>query len=158
MDRDLSANFIGTFEHKLDGKGRISLPSDYRDALRAQNSANEIVVIPTSAAKPCLQVLSREGHNRLVRSLNDTHFESEEQEDATRHFYISLARPITVEETGRFVLPKELREDLGFPGDKGGDVVFRSDAGCFEIWAKADYDTQYPSTRTAPKTIRLGRF
>ncbi|MEM7506307.1 MAG: hypothetical protein AAF415_06140 [Pseudomonadota bacterium] len=156
MAEDPTSYFVGSFEHKLDTKGRVSLPSDFREALRDQGSTNEFVLIPALDEKPCLNALSKEGHRGLVARLREAEFETVEEEEATRQLYIASARLISVEDTGRFVLGKEQRASIGLID--GGDLVFRGDGACFEIWNKADHDQRFTKPAAKPAPIRLGKL
>ncbi|MEL6475937.1 MAG: hypothetical protein AAFR17_01315 [Pseudomonadota bacterium] len=152
---ELSRYFVGSFEHRLDAKGRVSLPSDFREALRDQGSANEFVLLPPSD-KSCLQALSKEGHRGLVQRLREIDYGSEEEEEATRQLYIASARMVSVEDTGRFVLGREHRAQLGCPN--GGDLVFRGDGAAFEIWEKSEHDARYAQKPAKAAPIRLGKL
>lgn len=156
MDEDLSDYFLGSFEHKLDAKGRISLPSAFRETLRRQGSPSEFVIIPKSSRKPCLTGLSREGHNRLIRKLKNTSFSSVEQKEAARNFYIARALEISIEDTGRFVLNAGLREQIDM--EKGGNVMFVADGSAFEIWAMADYDAHRARLAEPEELIAVGEL
>lgn len=156
MAEELSRYFVGSFEHRLDVKGRVSLPSDFREALRDQGSPNEFVLLPPPADKPCLQALSKEGHRGLVQRLRDFEFDSPAEEEATRQLYIASAKMVSVEDTGRFVLGREHRVAIGC-GD-GGDLIFRGDGSSFEIWAKADHDAHFGVPAAKPAPIKLGKL
>ncbi|MEM0923041.1 MAG: MraZ N-terminal domain-containing protein, partial [Pseudomonadota bacterium] len=122
---ELNKYFVGSFEHRLDAKGRVSLPAVFREALREQGSPSEFVLLPPDE-KPCLRAMSQEGHHGVIRKLRDIDYESEEEEEATRQQYIAAARIVSVEDTGRFVLGREHRAAIGCPN--GGDLIFRGDA------------------------------
>ncbi|MEM9147358.1 MAG: hypothetical protein AAGC57_14285 [Pseudomonadota bacterium] len=126
--------FIGSAAHKLDAKGRVSLPADYREVLRAQDSADVFVIVPAGAGVGYHLALSRQGHERLIERIASMSFASPEQKRETRRRFISEARPVSVEEGGRFVLARELRDSLGL--DK--EVCFVGDGETFQIWRPED--------------------
>ncbi|MEM1345513.1 MAG: division/cell wall cluster transcriptional repressor MraZ [Pseudomonadota bacterium] len=70
------------------------------------------------------------GHDALIARLKDLKYDNPIQREATRRRYIGLARRISVEEGGRFVLAKDLREMLGLEGA----VQFVGDGGTFQLW------------------------
>lgn len=127
--------FIGSAAHKLDAKGRVSLPADYRDVLKAQESADVFVIVPAGAGVPFHLAFSRQGHERLIERIAAMSFASPEQKRETRRRFISEARPVSVEEGGRFVLSRELRDALGL--DK--EVQFVGDGETFQIWQPATH-------------------
>ncbi|MEO0622288.1 MAG: hypothetical protein AAFU49_04720 [Pseudomonadota bacterium] len=122
--------FIGSAAHKLDAKGRVSLPADYREVLKTQDSADVFVIVPAGAGVPFHLAFSRQGHERLIERIAGMTFANPAEKRETRRRFISEARPISVEEGGRFVLSKELREGLGL--DK--EVQFVGDGETFQIW------------------------
>ncbi len=127
--------FIGSATHKLDAKGRVSLPSDYREVLRAQESADVFVVVPAEPGGDFHLAFSRTGHERLIERLAGLSYATPAQRRETRRRYISEARPVSLEEGGRFVMGRELRERLGL--DK--EVLFVGDGETFQIWSPARY-------------------
>ncbi|MEL6220059.1 MAG: MraZ N-terminal domain-containing protein, partial [Pseudomonadota bacterium] len=61
--------FIGSAAHKLDAKGRVSLPADYREVLKTQDSADVFVIVPAGAGVPFHLAFSRQGHERLIERI-----------------------------------------------------------------------------------------
>lgn len=127
--------FIGSATHKLDGKGRVSLPSDFRDALRAQESADAFILVPAAEGAAHHLCFSRAGHERLIQRLGALSYPSPAHKRAARRRYIADAKPISVEEGGRFVLARELREGLGL----SAQVQFIGDGETFQIWEPGAY-------------------
>ncbi len=136
--------FIGSATHKLDGKGRVSLPSDFRDVLRAQESADEFILVPAEPAGEFHLAFSRAGHERLIQRLGAMSYPSPAHKRAARRRFIAEAKPISVEEGGRFVLPRELREALGLEGA----AQFVGDGETFQIW----HPERYAAVETAAET------
>ncbi|MGF1446195.1 MAG: division/cell wall cluster transcriptional repressor MraZ [Pikeienuella sp.] len=131
--------FIGSATHKLDGKGRVSLPSDFRDVLKEQagasGGAEEFVLVPAQGDQAFHTGLSRSGHEALVRRISGARYPNAAVKRAVRQRFIAAAKPISVEEGGRFVLPRELREVLGLTNA----VQFVGDGETFQIWQPERY-------------------
>lgn len=156
--RAVAQNFIGWATHKLDAKGRVSLPSTFRDVLRAQGSPDDFVLIPSTGMEgedPSHLAMTPAGHAQLIAALSEEEYDSPEQEQATRLRYIGNARPISVEEGGRFVLSRDLREALGLTDQ----VHFVGDGGTFQLWHPETHAARHgPAAAVRPKRISLARI
>lgn len=151
----VTRNFIGSATHRLDGKGRVSLPSSFRDVLRAHETPDDFVLIPAAGDDPAHIAMTPAGHAELIAALVEEDYDSPEQEDATRQRYIGDARPISVEEHGRFVLSRDLREALAL----SDQVRFVGDGGTFQIWNPETHAARLgPESGVQPKRIRLSRI
>lgn len=151
VEEGLTDFFVGYFEHRLDEKGRCSLPSDFREILREQNSEGAFVLIPPYGAKPCHLAVSRTGLGRIIRGLRKQEFASPGELEATRRHFTTRSKLITYEGNGRFILGQAQREAFNLP--RGGDLVFAGYGSTFEIWSKADYETSVPGPEVEPAPI-----
>jgi len=147
----VTRNFIGSVTHKVDAKGRVSLPSEFREVLRGQGSPDGFILIPADELEPMHVCMSREGHSQLIATIARQDYDSFEEEQATRRRYIGNARSIAVEEAGRFVLGKDLREGLKL----SGEARFVGDGGTFQIWQPGAYDALFGAAAPAkPRRLR----
>ncbi|MEM9098885.1 MAG: hypothetical protein AAGC79_10215 [Pseudomonadota bacterium] len=151
VEQGLASFFIGHFEHRLDDKGRCSLPSDFRDILREQNSEGSFVLIPPYGVRPCHFAVSRTGLARIIKALPEREFASPGELEATRRHFTTRAKLITYEPNGRFILGLAQREAFRLP--KGGDLVFAGYGTTFEIWSKPDYEQNLPGPEVEPAPI-----
>lgn len=140
--------FIGSALHKLDAKGRVSLPSDYRDVLREHGAADGFILVPAQGADFHL-ALSRTAHEALVQRLGSMDYASPKQRADTRRRFISNARPVSLEDGGRFVLSQGEREAL----DLGREVRFVGDAETFQIWEPARYQAIHGPDEAAEEAV-----
>ena len=151
----MTRNFIGSATHRLDAKGRVSLPSDYRDVLREQGSPDGFILIPADELEPMHVCMSRAGHSELIAMLARQDYDSFEEEQATRRRYVGNARPISVEDGGRFVLSRDLRDGI----DLTDQARFVGDGGTFQIWQPAAYDALFgPAAPAKPRRLRLSEI
>lgn len=157
----MTRNFTGSATHKLDAKGRVSLPSAFRDVLRASgagapsDAVDEFMLIPAWGDEERHLAMTLAGHDELVRTLSELAFDSQEEEEATRLRYIGLARRIAVEEGGRFVLSRDLREPLALDGS----VHFVGDGGTFQLWNPDTFAARMaPAARVRPRTLSMARI
>lgn len=153
----MARHFIGTATHKLDAKGRVSLPSDFRDVLEAHGARDRFVLVPASDGVEAHIAFSVAGHERLVDALSadPDAFSSEDEERETRRRYIWSAKPIAVEDTGRFVLSQDLRAMIGL----SDQARFVGDGQTFQIWEPGRFDALHGGdTPVRPKKLNLARM
>lgn len=126
--------FMGEYNHTIDAKGRLIVPSKFREQL-----GNEFVV--TKGLDGCLFVYSNEEWQRIETSFREKPLTSKEARKFSRFFFAGAA-VCEVDKQGRILLPANLREYAGI--DK--DVVSVGVLSRVEIWSKerwtdnGDYD------------------
>ena len=113
--------FLGEFCHAIDGKGRITIPADWRFQPEA-----EFFVIPSSAGD-CLKVMPREEIER-IRS-HATTLPGSQRLEVLRALG-SGARQCILDKAGRLVLPPDFCEKLNL----SGEVTLTGAIETFEIW------------------------
>ncbi|WP_343562347.1 division/cell wall cluster transcriptional repressor MraZ [Kiloniella sp. b19] len=120
--------FIGTYENKLDKKGRVSVPAPFR-AMLAESAFKGVVIFPSyraDALEACSQEFLRELHQSLSGSLD---LFSEEQDDLATSI-LAESHPLQIDQDGRIVLPPDLLEHAGLT-DR---VAFVGMGDLFQIW------------------------
>lgn len=100
--------FLSTYTNKVDAKGRVSVPAQFRAAL--QNTASEqtsgFVVFPASK-HTALEGFSWTMMDELSRRLDQFPIFSSPQDDLAAAIFAS-ATPVSYDETGRILLSKDL--------------------------------------------------
>lgn len=124
---------IGSFEHSLDAKGRVSLPSSFRKELTTETDALVIVPSPTEKA---LYVFTPAKFEEWMCSL----FEKEGGYNPRNRFHTQIRKrlmgnsaPITLDSAGRINVPKNLRDYAEL--DKSVTVLGNQDY--IELWDTA---------------------
>ena len=92
----------GNFEHKIDAKGRLFIPSSLRDEL------GEVFHI-TISFENCLNAFSRDGWSRFEESVNTLKMSERHK---MRPFF-SNASKCVLDSQGRFLIPQNLRDRIG---------------------------------------------
>jgi MraZ protein len=126
-------NLVGEYRHKLDTKGRLSLPSAFRKAL----SKDLIVTLSPDGA--CLYAFEAEGFGEWVGSLfaHDGGFDSGNKAHVrARKVLNSRAKSVEIDGSGRIGIPAQQRQDAVLEKD----VVLIGDADHFEIWDAKRWD------------------
>ncbi len=117
--------FLGTYHHKLDAKGRLSLPRKFRAHLSAER---ELVV--TKGIDRCLFLFPRQEWERIRDQLRELKLGSQDARRA-RRLFLANAQEVTMDGMGRILLPASLREYAGIRQE----VVVVGLDWYMELWA-----------------------
>lgn len=126
--------FRGTFEHSFDDKGRISIPSAFREEIR-ENGGDRVVVTRFFVDEArCLDVYPYARWTKLEES-----FDAQERFDPKvsrlRRFYFSHAHDCTLDKQGRINVPPKLRDYANL----SKEALFVSDMAKFQVWDPATW-------------------
>lgn len=132
-------DFYGTFEHNIDGKGRLVLPASHRPAFSAGGMA---ALVEDYAA-----LFTNDEWETYRRRLETSgHFDRED----LRHLF-SIASPIEPDGQNRITLPQRLREVTGLQRE----VTLVGSVRYVSIFDRADWARREASL--AEKEIATGR-
>lgn len=132
--------FLSTYVNKVDRKGRVSVPAQFRAALAGQSYHG--VVVFRSHKYPAIEGCSWERMEQLSASLDSLDMFSEEQDFlATTIFGGSVPLPFDGE--GRIVLPKDLADFAGIDEQ----AAFVGLGKTFQIWEPAAFTAHQAAAR-----------
>ena len=138
----------------MDAKGRVSLPADFRKVLEGVGSTH-VVVLPQMNHPDAHVVLSRTGYEKVVEQFEAMEL-SHADTEALALRIVTDARQIPVDEAGRMVLSKDLRDQIGLDDE----VRFVGRGSSFQIWRPGKRDAYEASAQTRSQelapSIRLG--
>jgi MraZ protein len=120
--------FMSEYNHTIDAKGRLIIPSKFREAL-----GEEFVV--SRGMDGCLFVYANDDWNAFEQKLTSLPLINKEARQFAR-FFLAGAAQVEVDKQGRILLPAALREFAGL--DK--DVVLVGVGSRIEIWSKEKYE------------------
>lgn len=120
--------FQGEYINNMDDKGRVSIPSSFREALRARYD-DERFVIARDAFDDCLRAYPLQEWRRLLDKLSQQPVNNRAVRSFSRRV-VSSAVEYAVDKQGRVLMPHSLREHAGLVKS----VVFAGLTNCFEIW------------------------
>ena len=120
--------FMGEYNHSIDAKGRLIIPSKFRDML-----GDEFVV--TKGLEGCLFVFEKYDFESFMDKLNEKS-DLEAKVRKIKRFFISGAQEMEPDKQGRMLVPPTLREYAGLEKE----VVFAGLGGHIEIWDKSKWD------------------
>ena len=91
---------IGTYEHRLDKKGRLVLPSKFRQEL-----GDELICLRW--VEQCVSLYSKDGWEKLLERLQRMPFSRSKARDFLRVFW--QLHELSVDSAGRILLPQMLK-------------------------------------------------
>ena len=116
--------FMGEYSHTIDTKGRLIIPSRFREEL------GETFVV-TKGLDGCLFVFSDEEWKAFEIKLKSLPLTNKNARQLAR-FFVAGATPCELDKQGRILLPATLREFAGLEKD----VVLTGMLNRIEIWSK----------------------
>ncbi len=138
---------LGTFRgdgvHKVDTKGRVSIPALFRRVLEAgdpdwaQDRNPSIVIVYGGDKRKHLECYTAEAIAEVDAKIRKLPRGSKKRR-ALQRLYHGQAHPTSVDETGRLVLPAKLREKIGLKRE----AYFVGNGDTFEIWNQETYDNE----------------
>ena len=125
------ATFSGTYECKMDAKGRLVLPS--RLKARLPDSSDQRIVILLGFQR-CLTIYSMAEWEEKLKAFAEVSEYDEEGQQFIRNYTYGMSEE-TLDAQGRFSLNKTLISYAGL----SGDVVLAGVGNRIEIWSAAEY-------------------
>ena len=123
------ATFRGYYQHSLDSKGRVSLPSSFRHAIDEQNLSHIVLTNFICDGARCLEGFSPPAWDDFERKLRErSRFDPQLRK--LENYYLARAVECQIDSAGRINIPPQLRQYAGL--DK--DVVFTSALRGFRVW------------------------
>lgn len=126
-------NLIGTFECKVDTKGRLMLPSPLKKQLQAVLSDG--LVLKRSLFQNCIEMHPMNEWEEMMKKINSINRFKKKNNDFIRKFMAGV-KMVEVDANARLLIPREL---VQFAGIKK-QVVLTSNVNMVEIWDKQRYE------------------
>src|SRR5690606_5927208 len=127
-------NFIGTYECKIDDKGRIKLPSSL--VKQMENFGDDSFVVKRSVFQSYLEVYPMTGWEKLMEKINKLNRFQKKNADFIRQFTAGL-KTVEPDNAGRLQISK----DLTLFANLKKEIVITSAGALFEIWDKEAYES-----------------
>ena len=119
--------FMDTVVNKVDAKGRVSLPADYRAIVKTKESE---IVCYRSLTAPCIEGCLEDLLDKLASEMEDAlDFFSETQDDLT-NLVFGDAKRYSFDSTGRIMLSEKLLKHAQITDA----AVFVGKGRKFQIW------------------------
>ena len=142
-DKHVSRRFRGESQHKVDTKGRVSIPASFRRVLEVgdpnwQNGGTpELVIVYGDSRRSYLECYTMQAIEEVDDKIDALPRGSMERKMLQRLFH-GQSFPTSVDETGRLVLPAKLRNKI----DLENEAFFIAAGDTFQIWKPETYETE----------------
>ncbi|MEM6548792.1 MAG: hypothetical protein AAF713_13735 [Pseudomonadota bacterium] len=120
--------FTGEHEYKVEPRGRVSIPSEFRKVLD-ELSSTYVYIVPQMARIEAHTCFSLPGWQVFVRQIEGKVLPKTDK-DALRAATIGKAKLVPIDDAGRIVLSEKLRNLIGVKKD----VMFFGVGSTFELW------------------------
>ena len=119
--------FVSKFYNKVDKKGRISLPSLFRNAL-PKNNKNEIILYKSLKHK-AIEGCDSFRINEIANRINKLDIFSDDQDDFATSIFSEII-PTNLDKEGRFLIPETLKLHANITSQ----AIFFGQGNFFQIW------------------------
>ena len=127
--------FMDTIFNKVDAKGRVSLPADYRAIVKELSTE---IVCYRSLTSPCIEGCLEDSLDKLATEIeNSTDFFSETQDNLTNLIF-GDAKRFTFDSTGRIMLTEKLLKHAHIKDT----AVFVGKGRKFQIWNPENWEKE----------------
>ncbi|MFC1624153.1 division/cell wall cluster transcriptional repressor MraZ [Candidatus Omnitrophota bacterium] len=133
--------FYGEFEHTLDRKGRLIIPSKFRDALKEHYIERFFI---TRGLDKCLFMFAEDEWKLQEQKFKSMSFTKSEHRRFNR-LYFSGACELIPDKQGRVLLTSYLKDYAGIKKD----VYIIGVANRIEIWSQGNWRSYYSSSKDA---------
>ena len=119
--------FVSKFINKIDKKGRISFPSNFRNVLPKINR-NEIILYK-SLKTPSIEGCGVSRLHEIAKRINNLDFFSEDYDDFATSIFSEIIST-NLDREGRFLIPDELKNYANIKSE----AAFFGQGNFFQIW------------------------
>lgn len=134
------ALFLSTYVNKVDKKGRVSVPAQFRAILASQNFAG--IVAYDSFINPCVEACGMDRLEKLHAQIETLDPFSEER-DAFSAVLMGGSQQLAFDGEGRVMLSKTMMDAAGITEQ----VVFVGKGETFEIWEPKAFEEYMAEAR-----------
>lgn len=144
------ALFFDSHVHKIDGKGRVSVPAQFRAALLGQSFAGIIAFPSFRESYQAVEACGMDRMELLSASLDRLDPFSDERDDLAAVIF-GAAVPLPFDGEGRILLPDHLREHAGI----AEQAAFVGCGRTFQIWRPDAYSAFANEARQRARDARV---
>lgn len=122
--------FLGTYQHAIDEKGRLTIPAVFRDSL-------EEGAFISQGFDRCLMVMTTTYFQQVYARINVMSLTDPTARLLRRQIF-STAYKVEVDKAGRVLVPQNLRQFLGVDGE----AMVIGQGEYFEVWETTNWERQ----------------
>lgn len=137
----MARRFRGESDHKVDAKGRVSIPAPFRRVIESadpewtEGLLPRLIIVYGGATRNYLEGFTIEAMDEVDEKISK-HPRGSAKRKAMERLYSAQSIETVVDDTGRIVLPAKLRDKIGLTNT----ARFVSSGDTFEIWNPDAYD------------------
>ena len=140
------ALFLSSFENKIDKKGRVSVPSSFRNAIKLETFQG--VVLYRSFTSNCIEGCTISRMQELSDATDNLDVFSKQKDDLTTLLFAN-AKELPFDVAGRIIIPPEFLKAVNILDT----ALFVGRGKTFQIWNKLEFEKiQKLSLEQAKKT------
>jgi len=124
---------IGTYECKVDAKGRLMLPVAFKKQLASVTEKG--FVLKRAVFQPCLELYPMQEWESMMQNVNKLNRFKKKNNDFIRRFTAGI-KSVELDVSGRLLIPKDLVSFAGI----SKEIVVTSAVNIIEIWDKDQYE------------------
>ncbi|MFL0085342.1 division/cell wall cluster transcriptional repressor MraZ [Tenacibaculum maritimum] len=126
-------NLIGTYECKIDAKGRMMFSSAFKKQLSAV--LQDGFVLKRAVFQPCLELYPMSEWQLMMAKINKLNRFVKRNNDFIRRFTAGV-KLVELDASGRILIPKDLCQFAGIQKE----IVLSSSVNIIEVWDKEKYE------------------
>lgn len=156
-------HFVSTHTNKIDGKGRVSVPAQFRTALGEKITDGIYLVPALEPALDCIEVWPDERMQKFVEAMDTKLEEMSSDQEELADLVLLDSEKVKIEDNGRIHVPPRLVAEGGFTDT----VVFTGRGDHFQMWepqrfaaykSRLDAVKKPGANRTVRRIISSGRM
>ena len=136
----LTKKFRGTAKHKIDAKGRISIPPDFRRAIETgdpsfrHGDCGKLTIVYGDSRQNFLECFTEAAVAELDHAIDSLDRSSAERQ-YLEHFFHTCAVQSSLDPNGRLFIPAYVRQKVKL----SGEAVLAGTGDTFKIWRPDDF-------------------
>ena len=127
--------FSGNFHHVVDAKGRVSVPSSFRDLVQVGGDASVFITRHPLSTPRCLEAYPPTAWNEIIQKLRNLN-RFDQNVMKLEHLFVGSAHRCDIDSQGRILIPATLRESAAL----GKEVVFVGASDRFRIFDRGAWE------------------
>ncbi len=149
------ALFLSSFENKIDSKGRVSVPSSFRSAVKMDGN-QQSVVLYRSFTSNCIEGCTMSRMHELSEAADNLDIFSKQKEDLSTLLFAS-AKELPFDVAGRIIIPQDFLEAVGI----SDTALFVGRGKTFQIWNKIEFEklqkVVLDNAKKIPPSLKLNK-
>jgi len=149
------ALFLSSFENKIDSKGRVSVPSSFRSAVKMDGN-QQSVVLYRSFTSNCIEGCTMSRMHELSEAADNLDIFSKQKEDLSTLLFAN-AKELPFDVAGRIIIPQDFLEAVGI----SDTALFVGRGKTFQIWNKIEFEklqkVVLDNAKKIPPSLKLNK-